>query len=198
MANRQTPQQHLLSELSAADYVTIAATFCIVNAFWLLWNGRTELAIALAFVSTFLDYVDGTVARKYGGSPYGKVLDSLYDVLGWVLFPALVINIQTGWAWWAVVVTTLFCLSSVIRLSRFTVGGYVETETRYYTGLPVLFSKYALLLVYVLDAKLSVLVLVFMIPLMVSSRLVRKPHPLTAQIELIYAILFVWLYFYHG
>lgn len=198
MVNKQRQKKHLLAELSAADYVTVAATFCIVNAFWLLWNGQTELAIALAFVSTFLDYVDGTVARKYGGSSYGKVLDSLYDVLGWVLFPALVVNIQTAWAWWAVVVTTLFCLSSVIRLSRFTVGGYVETDKRYYTGLPVLFSKYALLLVYVLGAKLSVLLLAVMIPLMVSSRLIRKPHPFTAQIELIYAIFFVWLHFHHG
>lgn len=190
--------KHLLKELSKADYVTLAAVFAIVNSFWLLWHGLTELAIALAFVSTFLDYLDGTVARRYGSSAYGKVLDSLYDVLGWVLFPALVVNIQTQWQWWSIVVTTVFCLFAVIRLSRFTVGGYVESDKRYYTGLPVLFSKYALLLVFVAGAKLSVVILAIMVPLMVSSRLIRKPHPATAQIELIYACFFVWLHFYHG
>lgn len=196
--NTKPKQKSLLAELSKADYVTLAAVVLIVNSFWLLWNGLTELAIALAFVSTFLDYLDGAIARRYGGSPYGKILDSLYDVLGWVLFPALVVNIQTGWAWWSVIVATLFCVFAIIRLSRFTVGGYVESDKRYYTGLPVLFSKYALLLVFVAGATLSTVFLALMIPLMVSSRLIPKPRPWTAQIELIYAAFFLWLHFYHG
>lgn len=187
-------KKHLLKELSKADYITVFATFFIVIAFWLLWHRQTELAIALAFISTFLDYLDGTIARKYGGSPYGQVLDSLYDVLGWVLFPALVINTQANWAWWSVIVTTIYCLSAVIRLSRFTVAGYVETKAKYYTGMPVLFSKYALLLALIAQAKISVIILAIMIPLMVSSRLVKKPHPFLAQLELVYAAIFLWLY----
>lgn len=190
----KVPKKHLLKELSKADYVTCLAVLLIINAFWLLWHKQTELAISLAFVSMFLDYLDGAVARKYGGSPYGRVIDSLYDVLGWVLFPALVINIQTGWAWWAVIVTTLYCLSAVIRLSRFTIAGYVETDQKYYMGLPVLFSKYALLVALIAQAKISVIVLAIMIPLMVSSRLVKKPRPFLAQLELLYAVIFLWLY----
>lgn len=191
-------KKHLISGLSRADYITILATFFIVNAFWLLWHGQIKLAIALAFVSMFLDYLDGTIARKYGGSAYGHVLDSLYDVLGWVLFPALVINIQARWEWWAVIVTTVYCLAAVIRLSRFTVAGYVETNKKYYTGMPVLFSKYALLVSFILGAKLSVAILAIMIPLMVSSRLIKKPHPFFAQLELLYAAIFLWLYLNHG
>jgi phosphatidylserine synthase len=190
-------KKHLISELSKADYVTVLATFFIVNAFWLLWHGQIKLAIALAFVSMFLDYLDGTIARKYGSSPYGHVLDSLYDVLGWVLFPALVVNIQASWEWWAVIVTTAYCLAAVVRLSRFTVAGYVETDKKYYTGMPVLFSKYALLVSLILGAKLSVAILAIMIPLMVSSLLIRKPHPIFAQLELLYAAIFLWLYLIH-
>jgi len=187
-------QKHLLQELSRADYVTATAVVCIVSALWLLWNGKTDLAIGVAFVSMFLDYVDGTVARKYGGSPYGKIYDSLYDILGWVLFPALVVNIEAGWAWWSVIITTVFCLAAMLRLGRFTAAGYIETDKKYYQGLPVLFSKYALLPCLLFNAKLSVLLLAVMIPLMVSSRLIRKPHPFLAQLELGYAALFIWLY----
>jgi phosphatidylserine synthase len=187
-------KKHLLKELSKADYITLFAVLFIVNAFWLLWHKQVELAIALAFVSMFLDYLDGTVARKYGGSPYGHVFDSLYDVLGWVLFPALVINIEANWAWWAIIVTTLYCLCAVIRLGRFTVAGYIETDKKYYTGLPVLFSKYALLVALLFQAKISVLILAIMIPLMISSRLIKKPHPFLAQLELVYAVIFLWLY----
>ncbi len=187
-------KKHLLKELSKADYITTLSLLLIVNAFWLLWNGQAYLAIAVTFVSMFFDYLDGKIARKYGGSPYGKVLDSLYDILGWVLFPALVINIEANWAWWAVIVTTVYCLSSAIRLSRFTVTGYVETNKRYYTGMPVSYSRYALLVVLLADAKVSVLMLAIMIPLMVSSRLFRKSPPLLMQINLLYAAIFLWLY----
>lgn len=186
-------KKHLLAELSKADYITIAATSLVLNAIWLLWLGHTKLAMAIGFVSMYCDYLDGWFARKYGGSAYGKVLDSLYDILGWVLFPSLVINIQTGWAWWSVIITTLFCLSGLIRLSRFTVQGYVETDKRYYIGLPVSYSRYALLLVFLIGAKLSVLILALMIPLMVSSRLFRKSLPFLMQMNLLYAAVFLWL-----
>lgn len=193
-----TKKKHLLVQLSKADYVTLTAVFLIINAFWLLWHGKTELAISLAFVSTFLDYMDGVVARKYGGSPYGKVLDSLYDTLGWVLFPALVINIQSGWTWLSIIVTSIFCVVAVLRLGRFTVDGYIESDKRYYVGLPVLFSKYAILLAFVAHGALSVIWLATMTPLMISSRRIAKPHPITAQAELLYAAIFLWLALYHG
>ena len=188
-----TKKKHLLVQLSKADYITLTAVFLIVNAFWLLWHDKTELAISLAFVSTFLDYMDGVVARKYGGSPYGKILDSLYDTLGWVLFPALVINIQSSWAWWSIVITSLFCVVALLRLSRFTVDGYLEFDKRYYIGLPVLFSKYPLLLIFIAHGALSTALLAIMIPLMISSRRIAKPHPITAQVELLYAAIFLWL-----
>jgi archaetidylserine synthase len=127
-------KKHLIKELSVADYVTSISILLIVNAFWLAWNNQIHLAIAVTFISMFLDYLDGKLARKYGGSPYGKVLDSLYDILGWVLFPALMVNVQSGWAWWSLIITSTYCLFSALRLSRFTVAGYVETSKRYYTG----------------------------------------------------------------
>lgn len=187
-------KKHLIRELSRADYVTSLAILLIVNAFWLAWNNQIHLAIAITFVSMFLDYADGRLARKYGGSPYGKVLDSLYDVLGWVLFPALMINIQTDWAWWSLVVTSLYCLFATLRLGRFTVSGYVETDKRYYTGMPVSYSRYALLVVFIMGGTVSLLLLAIMIPLMVSSRLFRKSPAFLMQINLLYAAMFLWLY----
>lgn len=191
-------EKHLLAELSIADYITLTATFLILIAFWLLWQGKTELAIAIAFVSMFLDYMDGTIARKFGGSPYGKVLDSLYDIQGFVLFPALVANSEANWTWWAVSITTVYGVASALRLARFTAKGYVETNKRYYQGVPVLFSKYALLVVLFWQAKLSILILGIMIPFMISSKLIRKPHPVFAQLNLVYAIFFLILHLQHG
>lgn len=187
-------KKHLLQELSRADYITSLSIVLIVSAFWLAWHQQYYLAISLAFVSMFLDYLDGYIARKYGGSAYGKVLDSLYDIMGWVLFPALMVNIQTGWAWWSLAVTTLYCLFAALRLSRFTVKGYIETDRRYFIGLPVSYSRYPLLVVPLFGGVLSACMLAVMIPLMVSSRLFRKSPPWLMQINLLYAAFFLWLY----
>ncbi len=191
-------KKHLFTELSKADYITCLSIFLITVAFWLIWNKQIYLAIAITFVSMFLDYLDGLIARKYGGSQYGKVLDSLYDMLGWVLFPALAVNIQSQWSWWAIIITTLYCLCAALRLSRFTVSGYVETDKKYYTGLPVSYSRYALLIVLIAGAKISAFILAIMIPLMVSSRLFKKSPPLLMQINLVYAAIFFWLFTIHG
>jgi phosphatidylserine synthase len=187
-------KKHLLRELSYADYITSVATVLIVSAFWLAWNNQLYLAVAVTFVSMFLDYLDGKIARKYGGSEYGKVLDSLYDILGWVLFPALMVNIEADWAWWSLIITTAYCLFASLRLSRFTVAGYIEKTTKFYTGMPVSYSRYALLVVFIASAKISAVLLALMIPLMVSSRLFKKSPPLLMQINLLYAAIFLWLY----
>jgi CDP-diacylglycerol--serine O-phosphatidyltransferase len=190
-------ENNLISKLSRPDYVTLLAVFFIVNAFWLLCMGKVYLAIAVAFLSTFLDYLDGVIARRYGGSPYGKIYDSLYDVLGWVLFPALVINHHFQWQWWVVIITTLFCVSGVMRLGRFTVEGYTKQDKFYYVGVPVLYSKYAVLTVFSLNGLLSVAILAIMVPLMISSRLIPKQNPFLAQLELVYALIFLYLNFTH-
>lgn len=187
-------KKHLIKELSKADYVTSLAILLIVNAFWLAWNNQIYLAVSITFISMFLDYADGRLARKYGSSPYGKVLDSLYDILGWVLFPAIMVNIQTNWAWWSIIITSIYCLFAALRLSRFTVAGYVETSKRYYTGMPVSYSRYALLLVFIAGGKLSAFILGAMIPFMVSSRLFKKSPPFLMQINLLYATIFLWLH----
>lgn len=188
-------KKHLLAELSKADYITCLSIILITSAFWLLWNEQIYLAIAVTFLSMYFDYLDGYIARKYGGSPYGTVLDSLYDILGWVLFPALVVNIQTEWSWWSIVITSLYCMFAALRLARFTIAGYVEKSKKYYIGMPVSYSRYALLIVLLFDAKISALILAIMIPLMVSSRLFRKSPAILMQINIFYSLIFLYLYF---
>jgi len=188
-------KKHLINELSRADYITLLAIFLVTNAFWLAWHQQYNLAVAVTFVSMFLDYLDGYVARRHGGSDYGKVLDSLYDILGWVLFPSLMINIQADWAWWSISITTIFVMASALRLSRFTVKGYNESDSKkHYIGMPVSYSRYALLIFPFANGSISLAIVAFMIPLMISSKLFRKSPPLLMQVNLLYAAIYLWLY----
>ena len=188
-------KKHLIQELSLADFITALSIFLITNAFWLVWHQQFYLAIAITFVSMFLDYLDGYVARLYGGSEYGKVLDSLYDILGWVLFPSLMINIYTNWMWLSVIISGIYVVASALRLSRFTMKGYKEAKSkRHYEGMPVSYSRYALLIVPLFSGFASLVIIALMIPLMVSSKLFRKSPPLLMQINLLYAAIYLWLY----
>lgn len=186
----------LVRQLSRADAVTLTAVLLAVQALWWLWRGRPELAAALACVSMFLDYVDGAVARRWGSSAYGRVLDSLYDAVGWVVFPATVVNLRLDWAWWSLAVTSLFCLAGLLRLSRFTVEGYVGESRPHYVGLPVLFSQYALLAAFIWPP-LAAIMLAAMVPLMVSEHRFRKPPPITSYLLLVYAAIFGWRFLIH-
>jgi CDP-diacylglycerol--serine O-phosphatidyltransferase len=186
--------RHILRELSFADAITLLGTLLIIVAIWLLWRGQVNLAISIAFVSMFFDYLDGSIARKYGGSAYGKVLDTLYDILGFVLFPSLVVLLKSNWLWWVLPITALYHLSATLRLARFTTQGYMEASKRYYIGLPVLYSKYALLISFIANAKVSAIILAIMVPLMISSKPVKKPHPLFAYFNLLYAVIYFVLY----
>ena len=187
----------LIRQLSWADGVTLTAVLVVVQALWWLGRGQSELAAALACLSMFLDYVDGAVARRWGSSAYGKVLDSLYDSLGWVFFPATVINLKLDWAWWGLMITSLFCLAGLLRLSRFTVQGYVGDSQRHYVGLPVLFSQYALLAAFIWPP-LAAVMLAVMVPLMVSELRVRKPPPIVSYLLLAYAAFFGWRFVFHA
>lgn len=188
-------KKHLIEELSRADWVTVTSILLITCAFWLTWKQHIYLAMSVAFVSMFFDYLDGYLARRYGSSDYGKVLDSLYDILGWVLFPSLIVNIQTEWHWWSLVVTTVFVVAAALRLSRFTVKGYNESKPiRHYVGMPVSYSRYALVVAPLFSGLLSLLFVAIMIPLMISNRLFRKSPPILMKINLLYAVIYLWLF----
>lgn len=91
--------------------------------------------------------------------------------------------------------TTLFVLASALRLSRFTVKGYKESELKkHYVGMPVSYSRYALLVVPFINGLVSLTILAFMIPLMISNRLFSKSPPFLMQINLLYAAIYLWLY----
>jgi phosphatidylglycerophosphate synthase len=100
----------------AADGVTIARFVGLLVAIWLA-EGGSPSAWLVAVAVVLLDLVDGAVARRFGGSPQGAVLDmetdqltvlglSMLVVLGGggvhvLLLPALR-YLFVLWMWWAV------------------------------------------------------------------------------------------------
>ncbi len=64
------------------NQVTLVSLLFVTGAFWAFWRGDYGLGLALAWVMTFLDTVDGKLARvTLTSSKFGEVFDHGIDLL---------------------------------------------------------------------------------------------------------------------
>ena len=132
-----------------ADYITMANAVCGVSSIFLCLNyldnsHRSDyLTFAFAFIpmALFFDIFDGWVARKRNSfSPWGSDLDSLADVVSFVVCPA-VLGFTLGLrGMWDSMILCFFVFCGIARLARYNVTSSilaVGTKVPYYEGFPV-------------------------------------------------------------
>lgn len=95
-----------------------------------------RMASFMIFIALILDYMDGMSARLLNaGSPLGKELDSLADVISFGMLPGVIIYILlrtsdlSSWAYVAFLITVF----SAYRLAKFNID---ERQTVNFIGLP--------------------------------------------------------------
>jgi archaetidylserine synthase len=101
------------------------------------------LAARLLLLAAVLDGLDGVLARRYGGTPAGKHLDSLADVASFAVAPAalVVVTATADWslaagdprAWAAAVVGAAFVAMAVVRLALYNAYDTTDDATE---GIP--------------------------------------------------------------
>jgi CDP-diacylglycerol---serine O-phosphatidyltransferase len=120
--------QSLLRELGPGDFITLgnaacgtASIFCTLHA---LDMNRPDLliwAMGLVPIAFVLDALDGMVARKTRGSPYGGDLDSLADTVSFGVAPAVLgfgLGLRGGWD---ALILIIYVCCGIGRLARFNV-----------------------------------------------------------------------------
>ncbi len=117
---------------------TLGAMFCGFYAIIQSINNNFVSAGIALFFALILDSLDGRVARlTHTSSPFGAELDSLADMVGFGIAPAVIVfNWQLhsygklGW-----LLAFIYCACAGLRLARFnTMIGIVDK--RYFLGLP--------------------------------------------------------------
>jgi phosphatidylglycerophosphate synthase len=99
------------------NQVTFASLLLVFAAFWLFWNGHFGLGLVAAWIMTFLDTVDGKLARvTLNASPLGNVFDHGIDLIHPPFW---------WWAWVAGVAAGPWLLPETGLLLVILVGGYV-------------------------------------------------------------------------
>jgi CDP-diacylglycerol--serine O-phosphatidyltransferase len=100
-----------------------------------------HLATRLVLLAAIADGVDGVLARMYGGSEVGPLLDSLADVASFGVAPAVLVFVVASEAWGlspaspdarlavALVVPALFVAMAVLRLGLYTAHDTDDAST---------------------------------------------------------------------
>lgn len=131
----------LLSSLKLPDHASLLAIVLSWLAIVLLLKSLFFASLGVAVFALISDMMDGFLARKYGGSSFGKYIDSFLDVILYLLYPSLFIFLLGFSNVVAVIVLAIFITTGVLRLARFTAEGLEEDKgQRYYIGMPVFWN----------------------------------------------------------
>jgi len=99
------------------NQVTLIGFVMVLAAFWLFWIGEFGWGLVCAWIMTFLDTVDGKLARvTLTSSKWGNVFDHGIDLIHPPFW---------WWAWFVVVQASGFDLPHPTLLLAVIVGGYV-------------------------------------------------------------------------
>ena len=136
----------------------IAIFLCLSNGILIIagWPDAVTLASSLIVVCMVLDGLDGALARRFGGSRFGRRMDSAADFISFCLVPAALlwaayfVPDRPDWGSNALCVAVAFCFAGagLKRLVDFTREGY---KRRRFTGLATPAAAFAaLVMVHVL------------------------------------------------
>lgn len=127
-----------------------------------------ENALVLILAAAVVDGLDGVVARNIGGSPIGKYLDSLADMVSFGVAPAIVTYVLLNdylhvyaYTYIALALCGAYVISGMLRLARFdaketrypfSTGSVLEKDKVYFEGFPITMAAISLasfMLVYI-------------------------------------------------
>lgn len=125
-------------EISIRDFIKFADIFSLANAFMgfaaimFIFSNNLLYACILMVACALVDFMDGFIARKmHQPSEFGKMLDSLADVVSFAVAPAVfMLSYLTGPV--PYVICAVFIFAGLLRLARYCVISLNE-----YVGMPI-------------------------------------------------------------
>lgn len=149
---RSTDRTHLLSTLTTADFLSLAALFVAWLSILLLLSDEPNWAILTMFGAFLFDKLDGYWARRTGTtSPFGRQIDSFIDIFAYLVTGALLFHYQLtpNHAVSAVVGFAILAFGG-LRLIRHSSEGFESHDSvSYYRGTTVVHTSAVVLVNYV-------------------------------------------------
>lgn len=177
---------------------------------YLSFIGRTHYAFSCLIMAGICDMLDGTIARKCkrdeSEKQFGIELDSLVDVISFLMFPIVIFFNEGLNKIYFVPLYILFATCGVARLAFFNITLEEENKNvpvKYYRGLPVTCSALVFPIMYLISLLLpaSIYIIYMTVVMFIVSILyildfkLRKPspkiYPLIIFIGIIELVLFI-------
>lgn len=119
------------------DYISIGNALSGVLSIFMALDGQYLIAACLILLGAIFDLFDGRVARKLNmASEFGVQLDSLCDVVSFIVAPAVFAFAVLGSAWYVNILLAFYVVAGVLRLARYNVTGTTDGG-KYFEGVPV-------------------------------------------------------------
>jgi len=126
----------IMRNIKLPDWFTMLNAVMGFGAAFMIYNGRFDVAAMLIIIATFLDGVDGAVARRFESGDFGEQLDSFADIISFGFVPALLLSTAIKWDHPYILLgaSILFFLCGMLRLTRFSV---VDSGPKQFEGIPI-------------------------------------------------------------
>ncbi|SET27965.1 CDP-alcohol phosphatidyltransferase family protein [[Clostridium] polysaccharolyticum] len=151
-----------MSKFKLPNLITYAGAGCSVGILIFAFCQKTNLAMISLILAAVCDLFDGKFARIFQRTKEEKCvgieLDSLSDVMSFLIGPVAVCLGMGICNWYSYIVFILYVLAGITRLAFFNVNAsehYVDEPVTFYTGLPVSYSAVFFPLLWVLSIKLE-------------------------------------------
>src|SRR5665648_734200 len=87
----------IMRNIKLPDWFTMLNAVMGLVATLMIVNGRFDVAAMLIIIASFLDGVDGAVARRFESGDFGEYLDSFADLISFGFVPALLLSTAIKW-----------------------------------------------------------------------------------------------------
>jgi len=194
-------------KLNPADCLTLLGLFFSLIAIVQILSHNFYLAISFMFLGMFADAFDGVISRKFGfGSDFGRYLDGFVDVFSYLVAPILFLYLYGVNDFVSLEVFFIFIASGILRLSKFNIVGNIEEEDKLsYLGLPVfwsqflvvtlfIFSWYVSKTIFVIVSDISLLLMSFC---MILNKKFWKPQQYALMVLVMLVVVVLFFYFHY-
>ncbi len=148
----------MIGKWNKSVIATYVGMLLAVASIFFLMSGLYKAAMMCFMGAGICDLFDGTIARMCKRTEeeknFGIQLDSLVDVVSFIVLPVVLIVKLAGLTWYAAVAAVLYSVFGIARLAYFNVcqeeNEDKDSPIKYYTGMPVTYAALVFPLVYLL------------------------------------------------